>query len=231
MVEEALVARTFIAPEWAAGRARHGRLLELERERSRIARELHSGAGQPLAGIKMNLAFLDELGVDLPEPAMGALRRLRLLTDSALGQIRAISHGLHTPDWQAMTLEAALRRLVSECGVENVFQETSVRIAPLPEPPRQYVKIAAYRCAQECLCNAIRHSGATKVELALDHDSDGIRLRVSDNGCGMPRTRKTSGGLGLRAMLDYCADAGGTLSVTSGTHGTTMVFKFPHLEA
>src|SRR5579871_2078436 len=54
---------------------------ELERERSRIARELHAGAGQPLAGIKMNLEMLDDYSRSLPDSARATLGRLRTLAD------------------------------------------------------------------------------------------------------------------------------------------------------
>src|ERR1700710_343471 len=80
-------------------------LTELERERSRIARELHAGAGQPLAGIKLHLELLDECTSAIPESADTAaaratIGRLQTLADQALSQVRAVSHRLHPPEWQ-----------------------------------------------------------------------------------------------------------------------------------
>ena len=87
----------------------HSTLEHLETERSRIARDLHAGAGQPLAGIILNLELLDGMeGSSSPE-IKDVVGRLRYLAAQALDQVRAASHRLHPPDWQRLTLAAALK--------------------------------------------------------------------------------------------------------------------------
>ena len=101
-------------------------LAELERERSRIARELHAGAGQPLAGIKLHLEILNECTAGMPDSAWGspvrgesarvAIGRLHTLAEQALGQVRALSHRLHPPDWQQKTIQEAMESLVNRAA-------------------------------------------------------------------------------------------------------------------
>jgi len=142
-------------------RARAGGLLladELERERSNIARELHAGAGQPLAGIRLNLELLRESASGLPPSGQEALRRLEDLTNQSLEQIRAVSHRLHPPRWQGLLMHQALKELVESSGV-HTRMEVDMELEALPLEPSQAIKIAIYRCAQECLSNVARHSG------------------------------------------------------------------------
>src|SRR5580658_8136461 len=138
-------------------RSRAALLTELERERSRIARELHAGAGQPLAGIKLHLEILEQNAAGLPDAARDTIGRLHTLADQALGQVRAVSHRLHPPDWQEMPIEQALDLLLDTSGLSG-----SCRLArdfrPLPEEPSHSMKVQIYRCAQECISNIIRHS-------------------------------------------------------------------------
>src|SRR6202167_3752377 len=118
---------------------------ELERERSRIARELHAGAGQPLAGIKLNLDMLDDCAAALPQAGREALERLQTLAEQALEQVRAVSHNLHPPDWQGLTTGDALRYLVQSSGLMDRL-EVEIDIQPLSAEPSHTVKIALYRC-------------------------------------------------------------------------------------
>src|SRR5579862_653579 len=123
-------------------------LRELERERSRIARDLHAGAGQPLAGIKLNLEMLDDCFSELPPRGREALARLQTLAEQALEQVRAVSHSLHPPAWQNLTTADALRQLVESSGLANRLT-VELTVEPLAEEPPHSTKTAVYRCAQE----------------------------------------------------------------------------------
>ena len=154
----------------------------LERERTRIAQELHAGAGQPLAGIKMNLDLLEQSLTQMPLEAQAAMTRLRALADDALEQIRVVSHHLQPPEWQKLTTEAALRTLVRTSGILNRYK-TTVRIElPAAELPHR-IKVALYRCAQESIANVIRHSEATSLNLSVTADTDrssfGLRIMAA----------------------------------------------------
>jgi len=210
-------------------------LAELERERSRIARELHAGAGQPLAGIKLNLELLGDSVPAMSGAAQEALSRLRVLTDAALDQVRAVSHRLHPPEWQDLTTEDALRKLVESSGLTERF-ETAIDIGHLAHEPGHAAKVALYRCAQECIANIFRHSRANRVEFQLFAEGDQVKLRVSDNGKGIA-TGSGDGGIGLHAIREHVALLGGNVGIDSAPSngaldhnravGTTITVSLP----
>jgi two-component system, NarL family, sensor kinase len=202
-------------------------LQELENERSRIAKALHAGAGQPLAGIKLNLDILDECPDLVCSPARQAMERLRVLTDSALTEVRAVSHRLHPPDWQALSTAEALRYLLSDIGAESYFSETRFDVRSLPVEPEHNSKICLYRCAQECIANVIRHSGATKLEVSLIPLHKSVELRVADNGKGIKNQQPSSVGLGLRAIRQHVAAAEGACKIESSGEGTVIIITIP----
>ena len=203
-------------------------LRELERERSRIARELHAGAGQPLAGIKMNLEMLDDCFGDLPPQGREALTRLQTLAQQALEQVRAVSHGLQPPAWQNLTTSEALHNLIEVSGLATRLG-VGLNLEPLPEEPPHATKIAIYRCAQECISNIMRHSGATSLTMSLRARGSMLELRIEDNGIGFDRAAP-SDGIGLQALDDHARELGGTCEVATGPSGTTVVIALPLTE-
>jgi two-component system, NarL family, sensor histidine kinase UhpB len=195
---------------------------ELERERSRIARELHAGAGQPLAGIKLNLEMLDDYAAVLPQAGRDALARLQTLASQALEQVRAVSHSLHPPDWQGLTTGDALLYLLRSSGLTGRL-EVEIDIRPLPIEPSHTVKIAIYRCAQECISNVVRHSGAARFALALIPLGRMVELRLEDNGRGFPQEHSAGNpGIGLRAIREHTLALGGVCRISSGGDGVRI---------
>ncbi len=101
----------------------------------------------------------------------------KLLAEQALEQVRAISHNLHPPDWQGLATGDALVQLVESSGLMGRL-EVAMDIRPLPAEPSHTVKIAIYRCAQECISNIARHSGATRFSLSLMANGPMLELRL-----------------------------------------------------
>lgn len=207
----------------SAGRAI---LEELEKERTRIARDLHAGAGQPLAGIKMNLDLIDGCAAELPEGARTAVTRLRTLTDQALAQVRAVSHRLHPPAWQQLSTEQAIRSLVESSGM-MAQMEMVLDFQPLPTEPDHGVKVSLYRCAQECLSNISRHAEATRIEIRLRPVDGAVELMIRDNGKGLTPGAPKGSGIGLLALHEHSEAMGGTTDIASGPGGTTVTVRIP----
>ena len=209
------------------GEEARGTIRQLELERQRIARELHTGVGQALAAIKIQTEIVNTALPDPPPPVRQAVDRIALLADDALGQVRGISKRLHPPQWQQLPLDAALRQLWDMTGVEGKF-ESVVRLARPPREPAVEVKSLFYRAAQEALSNVLRHSGAKRIQLILQTVRDRMVLQVKDNGVGfdarqvLSRQPGAGGGIGLPALREQARAMGAKLLVKSGGLGTTL---------
>ncbi len=208
---------------------------ELERERSRIARELHAGAGQPLAGIKLHLDLLSSEFPELPSRMRDGMGRIQLLADQALEQVRAVSHRLYPPDWQQLGVTEAIETLLHSSGLTQT-SEVTLEIASFDPQPSHEVKVTLYRCCQECLSNILRHSRAKNVAISLSQTGGRFVLSIEDDGVGFdpekvaaadPRSR----GIGLPAMDQQVRALGGSLIVQSGSMGTRLEFCLPVVES
>ena len=208
----------------------------LETERTRIARELHSGAGQTLAGIKVNVELIAGSAPDLPEPARVGLERIQALADHALSEIRAVSQRLHPPDWQRLDLPEAIQWLWVTSGIPEKFHAT-LELQPLESEISDAVRFSIYRAAQEGLTNVLRHSGATEVKLQLGERGHQVHLTLQDNGRGFDAEELLHGaltpdlrGIGLRAMRDEVLLIGGDFQLTSSEDGTRLEIALPVAE-
>jgi signal transduction histidine kinase len=206
--------------------ARDGRpapaLHQIERERRRLGRDLHTGVGQMLAAIRLQL---EVIATQLPNPAQAvqqALGRIDWLSQEALQQVRGISRRLYPPEWQRLTIDEALRQLWEITGIGQRF-EGRLSLNRLPRDPSQEIKVLIYRTAQEGLSNIARHSGASRVEMTLETISDRIVLTMRDDGRGFdPAAPGADAGLGLRSMRDAAAEVGAKFEVESEPGSTTL---------
>lgn len=209
---------------------------QLELERQRLGRELHTGVGQLLAAIRMQL---EVIGAQLPGPSLlvqQALAHISNLAADALEQVRTISKRLHPPEWQRLTLEAALRQLWESSGVPQLIEAT-LELRPLAQEPALEVKVLLYRAAQEALSNLTRHARATRVTITLEPRAEGIALVVWDDGVGfdvqalLAAPASISAGIGLRSIRDQALAVGGKLEIESGPNGTKLEVTAPYLPA
>ena len=197
-----------------------------EQERARIARELHDSLGQQLGGLLflMNGLSRDLQSTNAPQAETASQLSKELAT--ALTQARNLSHELYAvppqPDGLVQALENLADRVAIERGIECTFAgETSV----LVHDPS--VASHLYRVAQEAVQNALKHSRATRIDLALTRRDASVELRVRDNGIGFP-TQNNSRGLGLHTMEQRARLIGGRLLVqTQPDGGVEIVCSVP----
>jgi signal transduction histidine kinase len=201
---------------------------QLERERARMARELHTGAGQLLSAINVHVDLIERKAPDLPTEIRGYLARIAGLAREAGAEIRAVSHKHHPLDWQALGLLEALRKLWNESGIPERFQASLNLPATLTAEPSQAVRVAVYRIAQEGISNAIHHAGATRLSLSLEAAGGHIRLSIEDNGKGFDaNSLSNSTGIGLRTIRDQVHNLDGKLKIVSGPNGTKLEIVIP----
>jgi signal transduction histidine kinase len=212
------------------GRTGASAVRQIELERQRLGRELHTGVGQMLAAIRWHLEVLStELPAQSPN-VQHALESISTLTMQSLEQVRSISRRLHPPEWQRLTLDAALRQLWDVSGIPQRLHAT-LEIDPIPSEPDQEVKVLIYRAFQEALSNTARHSQATGVAAELRVADSRLVLKVQDNGVGFDVSGLLSApanlvsGIGLRSIRETAQSLGGHFGVESGPDGTKMILS------
>jgi len=117
---------------------------QIELERQRLARELHTGVGQTLAAIRLQIEVISTELPDPPPRVGQALDSISALAGGALEQVRSVSQRLHPPEWQRLTLGSALRQLWEISGIPDRF-EGELRLDPLPLEPVLEVKALYHR--------------------------------------------------------------------------------------
>jgi signal transduction histidine kinase len=207
---ELLAAHAAIAIENARLHER-SRELSIVEERNRLARDLHDNVTQRLFGVKLAAESALTLLDRDPQAAGVELGRVSDLARGAMEELRAVVFELRPASLEAEGLATVLRKHV------EVLQRVTGQAIDLKvcEAPRLTPECATQvlRIAQEALGNALRHAGATRIEVRLS----GSTLTVTDDGVGFdpagPEVRGQR--LGLTSMEERAIEAGGSLTVRS----------------
>lgn len=194
-----------------------------EQERTRIAREIHDDLGGNLTAIKMALAML---AARLPpDPALQEKADyLDSLVDRSIEAVHRISLDLR-PSTLDLGIVAALewqaREFEKQMGIPCVFRADGTDIEGELDPDHAS---ALFRIFQETLTNIAKHAGATRVTVTLRRQRQHLTLAICDNGRGItPADRLKPQSFGLRGMSERARALGGTLTLSAGPGGGTMV--------
>jgi PAS domain S-box-containing protein len=205
-----------------------------EKERKRIAQELHDGIGQILSAIKFGVEeALHQMGEGVTAPGGKTLKTLIPLVQNGVEEVRRICTDLHPSILEDLgilsTISWFCREFQSIYSGIRIEQKIDIQEHDVPD----LLKIVIYRVMQEALNNVAKHSEADLVHLTLKKTGDTIQLAIKDNGRGFDledtSARETSRrGLGLASMKERTEYSGGSFSVESlsGT-GTTVRASWP----
>jgi signal transduction histidine kinase len=227
LVLTALVEDRKIAGERLANLSR-GLIEAQEKERSRIARELHDDIGQRFALLGLALEELKEKSIRYgPEDQMGIDNIRKDVSDMA-SDIQSLSHELHSSKLEYLGLVAAIKIFCKEFA-ERQNVQIDFRSHDVPGMLRYEVSLCLFRVLQESLQNSAKHSGARNLEARLWASSGQIHLTVQDSGRGFDLAAASGGaGLGLISMRERLKSVGGTLSIESQHgSGTTIHARIP----
>ncbi len=201
-----------------------------ERERRRIAAEIHNELGQVLAMCQNELDRIDAGA--LPEAAARGAHRLRGLLERAAAGTRALTFNLSSPLLHTLGLAPALEQLCADCrkdsGIAFLFEDDGQE-KPLAEADR----IAFFRSVRELFRNIIRHARATEAHCALSRRGGRIRAEVRDNGMGFDAANagmgfSPQGGFGLFNLREYAKHVGGRFEIESSPNaGTRIILEAP----
>lgn len=191
-----------------------------ERERARIAKDLHDEVGATLSTAKLLLT-------NLPDQQSDIHQNIQALVTRSIANLRSISHNLLPANLQDFglikTLEGHFNTINESSGIAAHF---SHRVGQrLPE----LVEVQVYRIVQELLNNTLKHSGADTITLWLETKEEQVFLHYEDDGQGFEVTAENAqNGLGLR-NLDNRVDmlAGTSETLTSTGEGFIYKLNFP----
>jgi PAS domain S-box-containing protein len=206
------------------------RLMTLQdQERRRLARDLHDGLGQELAVAKMVLdKMLLQKPTQFPEEAWDQASNI---IDSAIQQVRTMSHLLHPPLLDEVGLLSALSWYVEGLTKRSGI-ETSLDVQPRDFPRlSSEVETAVFRIVQEALTNVFRHSEAKKVRITLAQRDGKIVVAVRDDGKGIGKRiaelQPDSVGVGIGGMKQRASEFGAELRLTNMHPGTLVELTIP----
>jgi signal transduction histidine kinase len=208
-----------------------GRQLQREAvqgERARIARDMHDEIGGKLA----RLSIIGEMAAEETMKSAPILARIRDLTRGVREAAGELEQIIWSIDPCHDTLDGVAHRVFQ--FAEEYFSDTAIdcRFSEFPELPQLAVPpeiradiIAAFR---ESIANVLKHSGASKVVIAIGMFDRDFEIRISDNGCGFdPSAAQANLGNGLKNMKLRMEKMGGTLSLDSALGcGTNLIFSW-----
>jgi two-component system, NarL family, sensor kinase len=195
-----------------------------DRERRRIAGDLHDGPVQELSGLSMQLSAAAETAGD--PSARDALRDSASAIRGSVKTLRSAIVGVYPPNLQQAGLAAALSDLVARLerqGIETALEvDPAARFAP-------EIEELLYRSCQEALRNVEEHAAAGTVHVSVRDEGGRAVLEARDDGRGIApevgaRARE-SGHMGLEILGDLVRDAGGQLTVRAGNGGAGTVVR------
>ncbi|MGJ4942928.1 histidine kinase [Bradyrhizobium sp. HKCCYLS1011] len=206
------------------------RLLDIrDEERRALARELHDEFGQNLTAI---LAFASTIETETAQREMRAAQDARMITQAVthlMACLRGTLSRLRWPLAEELGLTAGLVALTENCqhaARPTIRLDLQGDLADIQGP----VAVTAYRVAQECLTNALRHTTASEISLKVERRSgpDGaLVICIEDDGGGDTAQLSQSKGFGLTGIRERIAAVGGSLSIGRAAHGLRVAATIP----
>ena len=207
-----------------------GRILTAqEEERRRIAQDLHDDVNQRLALLMLELQRVDRQIGSSPGTAQDAVHNVLKGLESLSDDVRYMAYRFHPSILDDLGLKAALQRLLDDFSVRTGVQALFVH-QPLDQPLDKTASTALYRVVQESLSNIARHAKATRVEVEVTVEEEGVVVVVRDDGKGFDQLTvdRCEGGLGLLNMRERLLSVQGTCEVESSLgKGTTVSMYVP----
>lgn len=194
-----------------------------EKERSRIAKDLHDGVAGTLAAAKMHLSSIVHHTQNLLQS--DNYRQSVQLLDDATNEVRKTSHNLMPEVLLQYGLDEAMRRYCNNISNQNL----TVQYDSWGDVQRFYnsFELTVYRIVQELLNNILKHSKATEAMVQLSHQNNILSVTVEDNGIGFINDDTRTTGMGLQSLRSRIKTMNGKLEIeTSPGNGVSAYLEF-----
>jgi len=198
----------------------------LERERRRIASDLHDEIGPVLSAIKLKISSFELPAEADQEEATKTEQQI----DALIQRMREVSFDLMPTTLVNKGLVPALQEFINYCNRGNQKMEILLQVPEEGIELNEQQSVNLYRMAQEIIHNAMKYSQASQLKLQLRKEKNQLIFSSSDNGTGFNYQEQLagSGGLGLRNLLSRAEIMGGKMYIESKKgKGTEYLFEIP----
>lgn len=183
-----------------------------EIERERIAKDLHDSLGGLLSTIKLHFDSVKAKNGKINKVI--AYQNANALLDTAVDEVRSISHNLQPGSLKKLGLVAAIRDLINRFNGPN-YPEIDFQHYLIQDDMDNITKLSIYRIVQELLHNAIKHAKASEILLQINVEDDELVIQCEDDGIGFDPNNLKRKGMGMeniRSRINYLK---GSMSVDS----------------
>lgn len=197
-----------------------------ERERSRIASELHDRLGSLLSTVKLHFSAMEE-DIEKNDEIKESYQYAISLLDQSVGEVRSVSHNLAKEILTEFGLVGAIENLqqaINSAGsIEMIFHNSG-----FDEHLTYEVEIEIYRIIQELVTNCIKHANANELVVQFVVTDDNLNVTVEDNGKGFNPEKVSKNGLGLTNVTERANKINARFSVDSSPgRGATFMMDIP----
>jgi two-component system NarL family sensor kinase len=193
-----------------------------EKERKRIAADLHDGVGQLFSAVRMNLSsLLDRVVLNNADEQALAEKTLAMV-DESCKEVRTIAHQMMPNILLKTGLASAIKDFVNK--IDSQYLKINMEAYGLEERLDNNVEIVLYRVVQECVNNVIKHSKANRLDINLTREERDISVTIEDNGIGFDTTGKMKfEGIGLKNIITRVQYLKGAVDISSDQNKGTLV--------
>lgn len=192
-----------------------------EKERFRIAKELHDGVNGDLSAIKYKLSSLLEMNNKVIKEAI-------TMIDDSCKQVRAISHNLVPPSLEKFNLVEAAEEYCNNLNEINTDVEFTFQHLGDALDVSKKAEVNVFRIIQELITNSIKHADASSINVQISCYNNSVQLSIEDDGKGFDKDKVESGGIGLsnvQSRIDYLQATVDFISNKNGTSYTIDIDK------
>jgi signal transduction histidine kinase len=198
-----------------------------EKERQRIARDLHDGVGQMMSVAKMNLSAFESNLKFVNADQQESFEKIISLVDESCREVRSVSHNMMPNALLKNNLAIAIKDFVDK--IEKRSLKVRVYTEGLDDRMDSNLEIILYRVIQECVNNVIKHAEASRLDISVLKDKEGISATIEDNGKGFDIGDKDRfEGIGLKNIITRIEYLKGIVDFDSSPgRGTLVALNVP----
>ncbi len=190
-----------------------------EKERQRIAEDLHDSLGGKLSALKL---FVE----DIKKSDQALYDKIKMVLDESYDDVRHISHQKNASAMIEKGLIPAVNRVANRLKSTKKLQVEVTNI-DFKKKIQNFIELQLFRIIQELLANTIKHAEAKNVNIQFSEENDTLNVLYEDDGIGFD-SKKTNFGVGLKNIGNRIQKMGGSLTVDSNPgNGTTVILNVP----